>query len=109
VIGFGEIALEGIEPLAPELAVVADPVGGLCERRGLEAAVPHPTFLLRPNQSRSLQGIDVFHDRGQGHGDRPAQSGDRGFAQRQPGQDRPPRGIGQRREGRVQGFHIVNH
>ena len=44
----------------------------------------------------------MLGDRGLGHREGLGQLRDRGFPRGQPGQDRPPRGIGERREGGVE-------
>ena len=107
--GFAQIAVERVESPLPELAVAADPVGGLGQRRRLERAASHASLLARPQKAGALEGFDVFQERGKRHRERVGQVGHGGLAPREPGQDGPPGGVGEGGEGRVESLHTLNH
>jgi len=107
--GFAQVAFERIEAPLPELAVAADPVGGLRQRRRLERAASHASLLARPEKAGPLEGFDVLQKRGERHRERVGQVGYGGLASREPGQDGPPGGVGEGGEGRVESLHTLNH
>jgi hypothetical protein len=66
--------------------------------------------LAAREQTRSLEHPQVLGDGGQRHRERARELSDgRVGGARQPGQDRPAGGVGESREGRVQGVQIFNH
>jgi hypothetical protein len=103
------MAIQGVEALLPERPIAVDPGSGLLERFRLQPATPLAPFLPRLHDSRSFQRGDVLQERGQGHGERTGEGRDGLLSERKPRQDGPPRGVGQGREGGVQGGIIVNH
>jgi len=96
---------QGVEPLEvalPVPPVTFQPSGGFRERLGLEPSRPSLRLAAARNQSRALQHLEVLGDRGLGHLERLRQLRHRRVPGGQPGEDRPPRGIGERRERRVE-------
>ena len=94
--------VEALEAPLPELAVALEPVGGLGERLGLEPARPPLRVAAARNQPGALEHLEVLGDRGLAHRERLGELRHRGLARREPGEDRPAGGIGERRERRVE-------
>src|SRR5947207_10453321 len=59
---FFHIALEPIEALLPEPAIVAEPIGGVFQRAGCEAAGPHLRRPAAADQTGALQDLQVLGD-----------------------------------------------
>jgi hypothetical protein len=96
------VTAEGVELYVPEAAVVRDPAGGAGERRAPEPAVVGPAPALAGEQAGALEDAQVLGDRRQRDAERRRELGHGGLARRETRQHRPPRGIGERAEGRVE-------
>src|SRR5271166_5421734 len=94
---FLQVALEAVEALFPEDAVVLQPVGRTLERARFQPAWAPLCLTAAGDQAGVLQHLEVLGDRGEAHVERFGQFGDRGLAGGQPCQDRPARRV---REGR---------
>src|SRR5919201_3909909 len=71
-----EIGIQPFEALLPMPPVLADPVGDVAQRLGLEPARPPlgvPTLL---DETRTLEHLEVLRDAGQAHIERGGQLGD---------------------------------
>src|SRR5579884_2503405 len=91
-----EIAVQPIEALFPEAAVVLNVVGDFLERRGFQPARPPLGLPAARDEAGALQHLQVLRDRGQAHLKRPRKLGNRCFPARQARKDGPPRRIGKR-------------
>jgi len=81
---------------------VLDPVGRDVEAVGLEPARPELPVAAARDEAGALEHLQVLGDRRQAHVERLGQVVHGRFPVRELGQDRPPGGVGQRREGRIQ-------
>src|SRR2546426_2328310 len=97
-----QIALQAIEALLPETAIVLQPVGGLLERSRLEPAGPPLRLATARDQTGALQYLEVLGDGGKAHLEGLGQVRDRRLAPGETSQDRAPGGIGEGREGRAE-------
>src|SRR5882762_6580038 len=97
-----EQRIEAPEGVFPNLAVAFQPLVGFCERPGLELPRPSLRVAAARNEACALQDLQVFGDRRLAHREWSGQLRYRRLAGGEPGQDRPPRGIGERRERRVE-------
>jgi hypothetical protein len=68
--------------------------------------MPDPPFLLGADETRSFQGGDVLEQRGQRHRLYAGEARDWGLAERELGQDGSASRVGERRERRIQEYHI---
>ena len=75
---------------------------GLCERRGLEPARTPLGVAALPDETRAFEHLQVLGDCRLLTANGSASSVDPTLALGQPGENRAPGGIGERREGRVQ-------
>src|SRR5438552_3584264 len=101
-----QIGIETIEALLPEPAVILEPIGGFLQWSGLKPARPPLLFAALGDHARLFEDLEMFRDRRQAHIERFCEFGDRGLAQGQPCQDRPPGGIG---EGGKGGTETIAH
>src|SRR5438445_618309 len=97
-----EVAVEAVEALLPEAPIALDPVGDLPQALGLEPAGPPLRVAAPRDQAGVLEHLEVLRDRGKAHGEGLRELGDGRLAGGQTGEDRPPRGIGDRGERRAQ-------
>src|SRR5579872_859856 len=104
-----QIIVQSIEALLPELPVVFHPPRNVLQRTSLQPARSPLRFAPARNQPRSLEHLQMLGNRRHAHGERRRQFGDRGLPRSQPRQNRPPRRVRQRSEGRAQLIcHICN-
>ena len=82
---------------------------GRSQGHRVKAARAGAAELLRPHETAGLQDLHVLHDRGERHGQRPAELADRGRPLAEPLQHEPSPGIGERVEDAVQVRRIVKH
>ena len=102
-----EQGVQALEVALPELAVALQPFGGFRERLGLEPARPSLRVAAARDQAGALQHLEVLGDRGLAHRERLGQLRHGRLTRREPGEDRPPGRIRERRERRVE--TIVHH
>src|SRR5882724_7073888 len=86
------------------VTVVFDPAGSALQRVGLQLAGPPLRFAPPHDESGALQYFQVLGNGRQAHVERRGQLTDGSLAERNPGKDGPPRGVGQRCEGGAQGI-----
>ena len=79
-----------------------EPVVDILEGLGSDPAGPPLRLAAARDEPGTLQHLQMLGDRGKAHRERLGQLRHRRLARGESGQDRPPRGIGQRRERRVQ-------
>jgi hypothetical protein len=80
-----------------------DPLARLAERRGRpEPALARPADLLGLDETGELQDPDVLLDPVERQARRPRELAQRCGATAQALQDAPPRGVGEREEGRIE-------
>src|SRR5207245_8454315 len=97
-----QIALEAVEALVPEAAIMLDPVGDLLQRARLQPAGPPLRLAAARDQAGALQHLEMLRDAGKAHVEGLGELGHRGLAQSEPCQDGAPRRIGEGREGGVE-------
>src|SRR5262245_10080403 len=83
----------------PELTVLVEPRARLGQALRFEPAGSALRVAVPRNQPGLLQHLQVFGDRRLSHVERLGELVDSGLAERQPGEDGPPRRVRQRREG----------
>lgn len=108
----GQVAGERVEARLPEPAVALDPAGGILHRARAadEPAAAYPAVLRMRDEARALEDAQMLVDAGERDSERTRQFGDGGIAPREPGEDRPARGVGECREGGVEPpVFILNH
>ena len=103
-----KIAIQAVETLFPELAVLLDKIGGLVQRRRIELAGPPLRLAAARDQAGALQHLEVLGDRGRGHLEWRGELGDRSLARGESRQDRTAGWIGESGEGgaEVIGGHL---
>src|SRR5580765_1298501 len=94
--------VQSLKLALPELAITLQPFVSLCQRQSLKPPRTSLRVEAPRNQSGTLQHLEMFGNSRLAHRKRLRQLRNRRLTRRQPRQDRPPRRIGQRREGRVQ-------
>jgi hypothetical protein len=87
----------------PEALVTRQPFAGVLQLRRVQPAVDDATELFPFDQAGTFEHPQVLRDRGQGHHERLSEFADRELPFAQLSQDGAPRGVGERRKGRVQG------
>jgi large subunit ribosomal protein L36 len=102
---------EPVEPFRPEALVMIEPVHGLLHRGGGQLAGHRSADLAPCDQTGIRQHIEMLHDGGKRHGERPSELAYRNALPsvelRKQG---PPRWIGERGKGAVEcGISILNH
>jgi len=87
------------------------PIHGGLHGSSRELAIDAAAAFAALDQAGVRKHVEMLHDRRQRHLKRPRQLADRkAFVLLQPGNKRPPRGIGERRKDAVEGVvSIVNH
>src|SRR5262245_6850835 len=100
--------IQALEISFPDLAIGLDPRTRLRQRPGFDPPRPALRVLLDRDQARALQHLQVLRDRGLADLERRCQLGDRGLASREPGEDRPARGVGEGHEGGVEALGGVH-
>src|SRR5262245_15769509 len=106
-----QMGIETVEALFPEPAEVVEPIGDAFQAGGLQPARPELRRACARDDTGLLQHPEVLRDRGLAQIERLAQLGDRRLAERQTGDDRPPRRVrerGQRRSERINRNGISN-
>ena len=94
----------------PELPIAIDPVGGVAERFRDKAQTVFAALPAALQQAGLLQDADVLRDGGQRHGERGGDRRDRRVSIRDPGEDGPPRGVGQGEKHSIQRLGVMlNH
>src|SRR6478672_11245680 len=103
-----EIILQPIEPLLPEPAIFLEPVVDALQRIQLDPARPPLRLAAAGDQAGMLQHLEMPRDRGPADVERFGQFRNRGFAERQPGQNRSTRWVGECLKGgaEVVGRHL---
>src|SRR5712691_1181219 len=104
-----QVLVQPVVALLPEAAVPLGPLGDLLERPRLEPGGPPLPLPAPRDQPRPLEHLQVLRDRRQAHLERFRQLGDGGLPRRQPREDRPPRGIRERRERPVEPIGRDDH
>src|SRR5580704_49001 len=99
---FLQVFVQPVEALFPEPAVMFDPIGGVLQWRRLEPARPPLRRAAARDQAGTLEHLQMLRDRRQADLERFGQFGNRRLARGEPRQDRPPRRIGERRQGRAE-------
>ncbi len=94
---------KGIELPLPEDPVARDPAGDVTHRPSSETAAVDPAGPLPGQKPGTFENPEVLGHGGERHVEGLGKLRHRGLAARQALQDRPAGGIGQRREGRVEG------
>ena len=84
-----QVLVEALEALLPVALVLADPVGGVPKRLGLEAAGPPLGLPALLDEARSLQYLEVFRDRRQAQVEGRGQLGDGRLAAGESGENGP--------------------
>src|SRR6266516_2968804 len=97
-----QVPVQPVVALFPEPAIPLDPLRDIPERTSLEPGGPPLPLPAPGDQPGPLEDLQVLGDRRQAHLERRRQLGHRGLPSREPREDRPPRGIRQRRERPVQ-------
>ncbi len=98
----GQIFVEPVEALFPEGAVSRDPVGGRAEWFRIETAVMDAPFATPLEEAGFFENSHVPRNGGKRDVERLCEIGHADLAGRQTGEDRPSRGVGQRRESSVE-------
>src|SRR5438105_6166861 len=91
----GQIVVQAVEALFPELPVIFDPIGGAPERRRVEPAGSPLRFAAARNEPGALQDLQMLRHRGQAHRERLGQFADGRLSRGKPRQERPPRRVSQ--------------
>ena len=104
-----EISSQQIQLRLPEAAVALDPVARPSQRLRPELGRAHATRALDSGELGPLQHADVLRHGGQRHVEARCELTDRAVAGGELGEDRTPRGVGERGEGAVERPLIVNH
>src|SRR5262249_31640005 len=99
-----KVILQAIEPLLPEPAVFLEPVFDALQRVELDPAWPPLRLAAARDQAGMFQHLEMPRDRRAADVERLGQLRNRGLAKRQPGQNRPPRRVG---EGLERGAEVV--
>jgi hypothetical protein len=94
----GQVFVEPVEALFPEVAVLRDPVRGRAERFRIEPAVMNTPFASPLEEPGFFENSHVPRNGGKRDVERLREIGHADLAERQAGEDGPSRGIGQRRE-----------
>src|SRR5581483_4296559 len=94
-----QIGVEAVEALLPEPAIALEPFVDFLERQRLDAAGPPLRLAAAADQPGALEHLEMLGDGGAADVEWRGELGDRGLPQRQAGEDRPARGVGQRGEG----------
>src|SRR5579872_1467460 len=94
-----QVVFQAIEAALEELAETDEIFGGLLQPRGLQPARSALGVAAAADQAGLLQHVEVLGHRRAGHGERLCQFAHRRLAERQPRQDRPAGGVGERRKG----------
>jgi hypothetical protein len=100
---------ELFELVLPEDAIDGEPVGGLLERRDVEAAYAGATDLLLGDEARALEYVEVFEDRWHRDGVRAGELGDGCRAALESAEDAAAGGVAEGAEGGVERGGILNH
>lgn len=108
-----QIRSQRIELFLPENPVALDPRRRFLHGLRGNAAPVHAAFDGTLQKSRRFQNPQMFGNRGQGHGERRSEFRNRGFSQREAGEDGASRRIRESAKRGVQVLHagdgIVNH
>jgi hypothetical protein len=102
----GQIIVEAIEGTLPVLAIALDPVRDLFKRSRIETAWAPLSFTAAPDEAGAFEDLEVLGDGGRANGKRLSEFFDRGFAERETGQNGATGGIGKGGEG---GAEMVRH
>src|SRR5580698_2702782 len=94
----GQQVVEPLVALVPDPRVAGQPGGHLAQRPGLQAAEPGGRPPGPRDQAGVLKHLQVLGDRRLGHAEGRGELGNGRLAFGQPGQDRPPRRVGERPE-----------
>jgi len=97
-----EERVEGVEAMLPEGSVGVDPFRGLAQRARLEREHVLAPADLAPQETRALEHAEVLGDRVQRQIEWLGQIRDASLAEREPGEDRPPGGVGDGGEGAIE-------
>jgi hypothetical protein len=101
-----KIVIEAVEALHPERTVVVDPVGGVFEGAGLEAAGTPLGFAASSDEAGAFQDFEVFRDSGHGDGEGLGELGNGGFTGDEASENGAASGIGEGGEG---GGELILH
>ena len=101
-----KIVVEAVEALHPELTVVVDPVGGVFEGPGFEAAGAPLGFAATSDEAGTLEDFEMFGNGGHGDGEGLGELGDGGFTGDEMSENGAASGIGESCEG---GGELVLH
>src|SRR5262249_13091932 len=96
---FAQILVQTVETLLPEPPILLQPVAGVLERPGVEAAGPQLRLAAAGDQAGALQHLEVLGDGRQAHREGRGQLHDRDIAGSEAGKDRAPGGVGEGGEG----------
>src|SRR2546422_8430855 len=108
--GLGEVGGERVELRLPVAAVPLDPAGRLFHGAGDQPAAAHPAMLGVSHEPRALEHAQVLVNAGERDGEGARQLGDPRLAPREAGEDRAPRGVGERGAGGIDRVpFILNH
>jgi hypothetical protein len=101
-----KIVVEAVEALHPELTVVVDPVGGVFEGAGFEAAGAPLGFAATSDEAGAFQDFEVLGNGGHGDGEGLGELGDGGFTGDETSENGAASGIGESCEG---GGELILH
>jgi len=102
--------VERVEPTLPEAAVALDPLRRFAHRTRDQPKLVHAAAFLAGDEADRLEDPQVLRDRRQRDFERRRQLSDASAAVGEAGDDRPPGGIGEGGEDRVERVRLsVNH
>ncbi len=104
-----EVSVERLEALFPESAIALDPSGGSLHRGGIETAAVHAAVHRAGEQARAFENAEVLGNRRERHREGLREPTNGSLSEREAREDRPPRRVRERREGRIQSLGILNH
>src|SRR4051794_40746199 len=94
-----EAKRDAVEPALPDVAVLLQPLGHVAQRRSLQPGGPQLRRATARDQAGALQHLQVLRDGLDAVRERLRELVDRHLALLcEPGEDRPPRRVGERRE-----------
>src|SRR5271170_1344414 len=102
-----QVLLEPLEALVPEFCIELEPLRGAGHSARVQPAHPVPPAPLAHDQRRRLQYAQMARDGRLRHVEWPRQLADAALAERQPRQHAASRRVSQRREGRIEAFHLT--
>src|SRR5712691_9434646 len=97
-----QVLVQPVVALLPEPTVPLGPLRHLFDWPRLEPCGPPLPLPASRDEPRPLKHLQMLGDRGKSHREGLGQLGDGCLARGEPGENRPPRGIGESREGAVQ-------